>query len=337
MKPRLATRLVLSHLLVVALGLGVAGAGLLSQSRRYFVDAEQRSLLVQARVAAASCTDSCLSVRKSQSKINSKQLPPASNVKQSRVNSSENVIVDENFTNQVSAALPSNIRVFRVTDASSTALASKAMNGREGSAREADTLTVATPIRRGSSIVGAIEVKGSLADVNAVLRDLRRQVLVALGIGSLAALLFGLWRARTLSEPLRELTIASRAIADGDFDRPLPAAKGRDEMAELTTSFSDMRDRVKRELAIRNAFVADASHELRSPLTAIRGAVEILQTTGNDRPEVRERFLGSLSRETDRLLGLVNNLLELQTNEQAPIPNELVRVDALARGRRCRL
>jgi signal transduction histidine kinase len=328
----LATRLVLSHLLIVALGLGVAGAGLLSQSRRYFVNAEQRSLLVQARVAAASCTDSCLSVRKSQSKINSKQLPPASNVKQSQNISSENLVIDENLTNQVSAALPSNIRVFRLTDASSNALVSKAISGREGSAREADTLTVATPIRRGGAIVGAIEVQGSLADVNAVLRDLRRQVLVAMGIGSLAALLFGLWRARTLSRPLRELTIASRAIADGDFDRPLPAAKGRDEMSELTTSFSDMRDRVKSELAIRNAFVADASHELRSPLTAIRGAVEILQTTGEGRPEVRERFLGSLSRETDRLLALVTNLLELQTNEHSPIPDSVVRIDELARG-----
>jgi signal transduction histidine kinase len=330
-KQRLATRLVLSHLLVVALGLGVAGAGLLSQSRRYFVDAEQRSLLVQARVAAASCTDSCLSIRKSQSKINSKQLPPASNVKQSQINSPANLVVDENLTNQVSAALPSNIRVFRVTDPASSSLVVKAMSGREGSVSNNDTLTVATPIRRGGSILGAIQVEGSLADVNAVLRDLRQQVLVAIGIGSFAALLFGLWRARTLSQPLRELTIASRAIADGDFDRPLPLAKGHDEMAELTTTFADMRDRVKNELAIRNAFVADASHELRSPLTAIRGAVEILQTTGEDRPEVRARFLGSLGRETDRLLGLVNNLLELQTNEQSAIPNTVCRVDELAK------
>jgi signal transduction histidine kinase len=330
-KQRLATRLVLSHLLVVALGLGVAGAGLLSQSRRYFVDAEQRSLLVQARVAAASCTDSCLSIRKSQSKINTKQLPPASNVKQSQINNPGNLVIDENLTNQVSAALPSNIRVFRLTDPLQTALVIKAMGGRESSTSRGDTLTVATPIRRSGSILGAIQVEGSLADVNAVLSDLRRQVLVAIGIGSIAALLFGLWRARTLSRPLRELTVASRAIADGDFDRPLPIAKGRDEMAELTTTFADMRDRVKNELAIRNAFVADASHELRSPLTAIRGAVEILQTTGEGRPEVRARFLGSLDRETTRLLGLVNSLLELQTNEQLPIPNNLVRVDELAR------
>jgi signal transduction histidine kinase len=330
-KQRLATRLVLSHLLVVALGLGVAGAGLLSQSRRYFVDAEQRSLLVQARVAAASCTDSCLSIRKSQSKINSKQLPPASNVKQSQINSPGNLVIDENLTNQVSAALPSNIRVFRLTDPAQSSLVVKAMGGRESSTSKGGTLTVATPIRRGGSILGAIQVEGSLSDVNAVLRDLRRQVLVAIGIGSLAALLFGLWRARALSRPLRELTIASRAIADGDFDRPLPTAKGHDEMAELTTTFADMRDRVKTELAVRNAFVADASHELRSPLTAIRGAVEILQTPGEDRPEIRARFLGSLDRETDRLLGLVNKLLELQTNEQSSIPNKEVRVDELAR------
>jgi two-component system, OmpR family, sensor kinase len=77
-----------------------------------------------------------------------------------------------------------------------------------------------------------------------------------------------------------------------------------------------MRDRVQHELAVRNAFVADASHELRTPLTAIRGAVEILQDGGAERPEVRDRFLLSLGNETNRLLGLVDGLLQLETNDQ---------------------
>jgi signal transduction histidine kinase len=329
MQQRLATRLVLSHLLVVALGLGVAGVGLLSQSRRYFIDAEQKSLLVQARVAASSCNDSCLSVRKSKSTVNSNQLPSAANLKQSQINGPGNLVIDNDTTNQVSAALPSNVRVFRKTDPAQSAIVKKAFAGQETSNRTNKVLTVAAPIRRAGAVVGAIQVQGSLADVNAVLNDLRRQVLAAVGVGSLAALLFGLWRARTIARPLRELTIASRAIANGDFAQPLPVARGNDELAELTTTFGEMRDRVQNELAIRNAFVADASHELRSPLTAIRGAVEILQSGGAERPEVRDRFLGSLGRETDRLLGLVNNLLELQTSEQ-PVANETVRLDELA-------
>jgi signal transduction histidine kinase len=328
MQQRLATRLVLSHLLVVALGLGIAGIGLLSQSRRYFVDAEQKSLLVQARVAASSCNDACLSIRKSKSTVNSNQLPSAANLKQSQINGPGNLVIDNDIANQVSAALPSNVRVFRKSDAAQSAIVKKAFGGRENSDRTNNVLTVAAPIRRGGTVVGAIQVQGSLADVNAVLKDLRRQVFIAIAVGSLAALLFGWWRARTISRPLRELTIASRAIANGDFAQPLPVTRSNDELGELTTTFGEMRDRVQNELSIRNAFVADASHELRSPLTAIRGAVEILQNGGAERPEVRDRFLGSLGRETDRLLGLVNNLLELQTSEQ-PVANETVRLDEL--------
>jgi signal transduction histidine kinase len=328
MQQRLATRLVLSHFLVVALGLGVAGAGLLSQSRRYFVDAERKSLLVQARVAASSCGEPCLTVRKAKSIVNNNQLPPAANVKQSQINAPGNLVIDNDLTNQISAALPNNVRVYRQSDALRSTIVAKAFNGLEITNQTNDVLTAAAPIRRDGTVVGAIEVTGSLADVNSVLNDLRHQVLVAIGVGSLAALLFGLWRARSISRPLRELTIASRAIADGDFTQPLPTAKGRDELAELTTTFGDMRDRVQSELAIRNAFVADASHELRSPLTAIRGAVEILQSGGSERPDVRERFLGSLGRETDRLLGLVNNLLELQTSEHASY--DALRLDELA-------
>lgn len=329
-RQRLASRLVLSHFLVVALGLGVAGTGLLSQSRRYFIKAERRSLLVQARVAARACDDECLSSRNSSANLSNSQLPSASNVKQSQSNDAGNISITGEVTSQVSAALPTNVKVFRTGDTSRSTLVAKALAGKEATGSGSGTFIVAVPIRRSGSIVGAVEVTGSLHDVDAVLGDLRRQGIIAISIGSLAALIFGLWRARSISQPLRELTSASRAIADGSYDELLPQPKGHDEMAELTQTFGIMRDRVKNELAIRNAFVADASHELRSPLTAIRGAVEILQNGGIERPEVRDRFLTSLGRETDRLLNLVDSLLDLEANEHHPAPHDVIRLDELA-------
>ena len=331
MRTRLATRLVLSHLLVVVVGLGLAGTGLLSQTRRYFVDAERASLFVQARVAANSCDALCLSSRTSTANVTNGQLPSASNVTQRKAQSSSNVQIATGLANQISSQLPSDVRVVRTTDSARGGLAERALAGTEVSQIDAERITVAAPMRQGASVVGAVVVTGSLDDVNAVLADLRRQVLVALGIGSLAGLLFGLWRARSISKPIRELTLASRSIADGHFDQPLPKPRGNDELSELATTFEDMRHRVQDELELRNAFVADASHELRSPLTAIRGAVEILQNGGADRPEVRERFLSSLGRETDRLLVLIDNLLDLQTHDQVATRFVPVRVDEIVR------
>ena len=331
MRTRLATRLVLSHLLVVVLGLGLAGTGLLSQSRRYFVNAERASLFVQARVAARSCDELCLSSRWSSTNVANGQLPPASNLSQRRAQNAQTVQVATGLANQISAQLPSNVRFVRTADRDRGALADRALAGMEASRIDGTSITVAAPVRQGEAVVAAVVVTGSLADVDAVLGDLRRQVLIALAMGSVAGLLFGLWRARSISKPLRELTIASRYIADGHFDRPLPTPRGDDEITELATTIENMRDRVQHELDTRNAFVADASHELRSPLTAIRGAVEILQSGGAERPEVRDRFVSSLGRETDRLLALVNNLLDLQSHERTGASFETLAIDQIVR------
>jgi signal transduction histidine kinase len=172
-------------------------------------------------------------------------------------------------------------------------------------------------------------VRGDLSHVEGVLGDLRRRILAAVAGGALLAALLGLWRARSIAKPLRELTVAARAVADGNFSGQLPTPKGSDEISVLTKTFGDMQHRVQHELEVRNAFVADASHELRTPLTAIRGAVEILQTGGAERPEVRERFLLSLGNETNRLLGLVDGLLDLETTGQGFAMDESVDICVL--------
>ncbi len=167
-------------------------------------------------------------------------------------------------------------------------------------------------------MVGAVEVRSTLRNVDSVLGDLRRQMAIALGVGALVAGALGFWRARSVARPIHRLTVAARSLASDGFgsaqpDHVLVMPRANDELAELTRAFGDMRGRVQRELERRDAFVADASHELRTPLASIRGAVEILQDGGAERPEVRQRFLGLLQVETDRLLDLVESLLSLET------------------------
>ena len=233
-----------------------------------------------------------------------------------------------NGQSRIQASLGNDVRILRISDleAGSTSSAGLreppnsigvlALRGRSTSGTIGRNIVAAAPILRDGKVVGAVEVRSDLRNVEGVLGDLRRRILVAVAGSALLAAMIGLWRARSIAKPLRELTIAARAVADGNFAQTLPVPKGHDELALLTATFGDMRDRVQHELAVRNAFVADASHELRTPLTAIRGAVEILQDGGAERPEVRDRFLLSLGNETNRLLGLVDGLLQLETDEQ---------------------
>jgi signal transduction histidine kinase len=335
MKQRLALRLVLSHLLVILVVSGITSVVLLTQSRRYFVNADRRALLIQAKVAAKNCNETCLSGDTTTFDVSNSQIPPAAIVSQNRGNVEGNLSVSQDTNSQVAAqgriqaSLATDVRILRVGDQPFDAVSAAALEGRATSATIGRDVVAAAPVRLGGNVVGAIEVRSDLSNVEGVLGDLRRRILAAVAGGALLAALLGSLRARSIAKPLRELTVAARAVADGNFTGPLPVPKGHDEISVLTTTFGDMRDRVQHELEVRNAFVADASHELRTPLTAIRGAVEILQSGGAERPEVRDRFLLSLGNETNRLLGLVDGLLQLETNGQGFALNETIDVGVL--------
>jgi signal transduction histidine kinase len=361
MKQRLAVRLVLSHLLVILVVSGIASVVLLTQSRRYFVNADRRALLVQAQVAAKNCDEVCLEAGVGTFNVSNAQIPPAAVITQNRSNGDGNLSVSQALPtdsplapgsprgtsepeesqpqpqpqpgagqSRIQASLANDVRILRPGDRGVDPVGVLALAGRSSSGTVRRNVVAAAPILRAGKVVGAVEVRSDLRNVEGVLGDLRRRILVAVAGSALLATLIGFWRARSIAKPLRELTVAARAVADGNFAQPLPTAKGRDELAVLTTTFGDMRDRVQHELGVRNAFVADASHELRTPLTAIRGAVEILQDGGAQRPEVRDRFLQSLGNETNRLLGLVDGLLQLETNGQGFALDQNVELCALS-------
>ncbi len=324
MKQRLATRLALSQMLVIFLVIGVTSGVLLSQTRSYFERADRQSLIVQAEVAASTCGETCVAsgsfVPDTQG-LTTERLPSAANVVQSQVNGPSNLnLKQRRERNQydVTAGLLSRVRVVRLADVAgeSSDVVLAALNGRTTTSIRGREVFAAVPIRRDGTVKAAVEVRSDLNDVDSVLRDLTKQMMVSLGAGALIAGAFGFWRARSIAKPISVLTEASKALAEGDFAASLPVVSRNDEVSELTKSFAAMRDRLEHELAAREAFVADASHELRTPLTAIRGAVEILQGGGADDLQTRQRFLSSLSTETDRLLALSERLLSLQSAER---------------------
>jgi signal transduction histidine kinase len=318
----LAARLVVTYVALIVATTALAGVGIVGLTRRYFVDSERQSMLIQARVVAAGCDDACLAAGAPFASVDARALPPASNISRDQSNSPSNLAVDQAgvpLQQNVQAVLPSNITII-ATDAdraSLSRLVTEALSGKESTSVTGSQVQAAVPIRRSGNVVGAVQTSGTLSNVEAVLADVRRQVLLALIGSAVVATLIGIWRARSIAKPVKELTRAAHQLSVGNFDASLPSPGTSDELGELTRAFDVLRNAVRSELRARSAFVGDASHELRTPLTAMRGAVEILRSEAGNRPEVRDRFLGSLQTEMDRLLQLVESLLTLNAADHA--------------------
>ena len=138
--------------------------------------------------------------------------------------------------------------------------------------------------------------------------------------------------ARRFTTPLRRLTEAARALADGDLARRVPADRARTggaEIAELSRQFNAMADQVeethgeiRRDRDTGREFLADVSHELRTPLAALRTFNELLQEKAGDDVAARTEFLEASAQQIERLDWLAQNLLEL-----SKLDSGLIRLD----------
>jgi signal transduction histidine kinase len=138
---------------------------------------------------------------------------------------------------------------------------------------------------------------------------------------------------RRFTTPLRQLTDASRGLAEGDLSRRVPAAQlraGSTELGELAVQFNTMADRLEESVQIirrdrdrSRDFLADVSHELRTPLAALRTFNQLLMETAGDDPAARAEFLESSAGQIERLDWLAQNLLELSKLDSGLVLLEL--------------
>jgi two-component system, OmpR family, sensor kinase len=198
----------------------------------------------------------------------------------------------------------------------------------------ADILYTAVPVAdENRQTVGAVRVTQSVEAVN---DRVRRSVLALVGIGVFALLLgLGLaWLlAETLSRPLRQLAASARRVEAGDLSTRAEV-KGATEQQEVAHAFNDMTERLERVLDAQREFVANASHQLRTPLTGLRLRLEsaAMKAAGTD----METELIAAEREVDRLSRLLTALLTLAREGQAPTPGRAVSLDEAAAGAHAR-
>ena len=187
------------------------------------------------------------------------------------------------------------------------------------------------PAPAGAAIrrVAVVVPEASLATAwRALLPSLAFAALIALAVSAAAAL----WLSRSIARPLRQITEASRAMAQGDYEQSIPV-RGHDEVAGLARAFNRMAREVARSNRALRAFLANASHELRTPLTSLQGWAQAL-VEGEVRDPAASAEAGRIIHdEAERMRRLVEALLYLSRIEggQLPIEREAVDLSELLR------
>ena len=169
-----------------------------------------------------------------------------------------------------------------------------------------DILATAVPILDGG-YRGAVRITESMAEVDAAVR--RSTVgLVAIGVAALAAGMIVAWLlANSLVRSINRLAEGAERLGRGDLSARVGKVGGGRELDEVGEAFDDMADQVEATMKAERAFVANASHQLRTPLTGMKLRLETAQEDATD-PALR-RQIEAAEKEADRLAVIVNDLL----------------------------
>jgi two-component system sensor histidine kinase BaeS len=188
------------------------------------------------------------------------------------------------------------------------ALPIDAIGGEVVSVEVAGTEVLAT-VRRIDLDIGALVVAVGRETPLLPLRTVSRALLVVVGIGSILMIAFGTWFARSASRRLAALEAAAGAIAGGDLTTRA-SIDGNDEITEVSRAFNNMAAQLQAGRIREREFLMNVSHDLRTPLTTIRGYAEALDA-GQIEEEDMVRVVGVLHAETNRLSRLVEDVMLL--------------------------
>lgn len=187
----------------------------------------------------------------------------------------------------------------------------------------------------GVAVASGADVYLELAPLTDLDRALRTGGWLVLGISLLAlggGAALGAWAAKRVLRPVGSMSAGAARLAEGDFGVRLPPTSDPD-LAPLTTAFNDMADAVEQRIQRERRFVANVSHELRSPVTAVLGTAELLDNHRDDLPPLDAELAAGLLDRARRLSKTLVDLLEIggRTGSQ-PLQLEAVDIAGMVSG-----
>ncbi len=195
-----------------------------------------------------------------------------------------------------------------------------ALNGENAATpyREAEygwILYLAVPVYSGKQVTGAVFVSADINPMVARLDEIRTRLLWFSAASGALVFVISLFMGAFLTRPVKRLIIAAGRIGSGDYGYRIETPPGNDEFGELTRVFNDMSARIQAEDNIRKRFVADASHELKSPVASITALLDSCPRREECSPEEYRELVQDLRFEAGRLRSLVEDLLVLSRIE----------------------
>ena len=178
------------------------------------------------------------------------------------------------------------------------------------------------------SIGWTLVAEWPLSEADAVMSDIRRQVLIVVAVSILAVVLIAPLFTARIVRPIRALELGAKRIEKGDFEKQVSITTG-DELEKLGNAFNTMARGLKRLQELRNEFVFVAAHELRAPVTVIKGYVSmVLEGSAGVITKETKEFLGRAQSANQQLLQLVSDLLEIARSEANRIEIQVAPMDA---------
>ncbi|MGE7947055.1 sensor histidine kinase [Lysinibacillus sp. NPDC093688] len=190
-----------------------------------------------------------------------------------------------------------------------------------------DVFVINEPIQLGF-FQGYIQVIHPLSKFQSLMHYLLTTMLIA-GLGALLlSASIGYYLANYLMKPLRTLRSSMKTVMDKGFNEPIQLTyTSHDEIGDLLKMYNTMMNELQISFAQQQQFVADASHELRTPIQAIEGHLSLLKRWGKDDPEILEESIDTSLTEIARMRKMIEELLELARREEKDIDCE---ADAVA-------
>ena len=195
-----------------------------------------------------------------------------------------------------------------------------------------DLVYVAVPVLSGAEVLGAVRITLPKSVVDKSVRDQLQGLLLAAGVSIAMAIVVALVFARTVSKPLENLRATTDILASGDLTATA-TENGPGETRQLARSINIMAKRLGGLIDRQRSFAGDASHQLRTPLTALRLRLEQAGELIASSPEQAQIHIDEALNETDRLTQLTEQLLRLARAEGSVLESESIDVSEIVRDR----
>ena len=188
-------------------------------------------------------------------------------------------------------------------------------------------IAVTVMIAQPSSSYSALRYVSSMKLIDNQLSGIMLTALLISAGVILVVVFSGMYFVKSICVPLMQISVTAKKLAKGDFSERI-AIRNNDEIGELSRVFNDMADELENSEAIKNDFISSVSHELRAPLTAIKGWSETLEA-GYDE-ETYRKGMKVITHETGRLEGMVEELLDFSRIQNGRFTLQMANTDIIA-------